>query len=270
MKYGERAPEPKKSLGSKSMAPVVSSAGKHGNSAQRPFAVFDIDGTLIRWQLYHAVADELARRGHFGAIEYQAVKDARMTWKKRENEDSFKQYERALVNLVDQAMTGMAVEALRSACQTVIAEYKDQVYTYTRDLIRELKAQNYLLFTISASQSEIVRLLAEYYGFDDYGGSEYEVRDGHFTGKKEVLKSERKPEYLKELVTKHNATFAGSVGVGDSESDIPMLMAVEKPVAFNPTRLLYEHAKGHGWQIVLERKNVIYQLESGDGSYLLA
>lgn len=115
---------------------------------QRKFAVFDIDGTLIRWQLYHAVADELARRGHFGAIEYQAVKNARLTWKKRESEDSFKQYERALVNLVDQAMAGLELIELQSACQAVINEYKDQVYTYTRDLIRELKAQNYLLFTI--------------------------------------------------------------------------------------------------------------------------
>ena len=30
----------------------------------RPFAVFDIDGTLIRWQLYHSIADTLARLGH--------------------------------------------------------------------------------------------------------------------------------------------------------------------------------------------------------------
>ncbi len=27
----------------------------------QPFAVFDIDGTIIRWQLYHALADELAK-----------------------------------------------------------------------------------------------------------------------------------------------------------------------------------------------------------------
>lgn len=236
----------------------------------RRFAVFDIDGTLIRWQLYHAVADELARRGYFGAAAYQTVKDARMTWKKRESEDSFKMYERALVDLVDQAMVGLDVGGLHDACQTVITEYKDQVYTYTRDLIRDLKAQNYLLFTISASQSEIVKLLANYYGFDDYGGSEYEVKDGRYTGVKEVLKSERKPEYLKELVAKHGATFAGSIGVGDSESDIPMLEAVEHPIAFNPTKLLQAHALAKGWPIVVERKNVVYRLEPHSGSYLLA
>ncbi|HET7320759.1 MAG TPA: HAD family phosphatase [Candidatus Saccharimonadales bacterium] len=235
----------------------------------KKFAVFDIDGTLIRWQLYHAVADELARRGHFGTIEYQAVKDARMTWKKREGEESFKAYERALVNLVDQAMIGLAVSDLQSACDKVISEYKDQVYTYTRDLIRNLKDEGYLLFTISASQSEIVKMLADYYGFDDFGGSEYEVKNGTFTGNKEVLKSERKPEYLKLLVEKHGATYEDSVGVGDSESDIPMLEAVERPVAFNPTKLLYDHARENGWKIVVERKNVIYELQPEDGSYRL-
>lgn len=236
----------------------------------RRFAVFDIDGTLIRWQLYHAVADELARRGHFGAIEYEAVKQARMTWKKREHDDSFKSYEQALVNLVDQAMVGLELSELRAACRTVINEYKDQVYTYSRDLIRQLKADGYLLFTISASQSDVVKMLAEYYGFEAWGGSEYQVKNGRFTGKKEILKSERKPEYLRELVTKHQATFDGSIGVGDSEGDIPMLNLVERPIAFNPTKQLFEHAVSHNWKVVVERKNVIYELEANNGTYLLA
>ena len=233
------------------------------------FAVFDIDGTLLRWQLYHAVADELARRGHFGAIEYQAVKDARMTWKKRESEDSFKAYEHKLINLVDQVITTISVADWEDASRKVIEEYQDQVYTYTRDLIRALKSKDYLLFAISASQSNIVGLLAAHYGFDDFGGSEYEVKDGSFTGKKDVLLKERKPEYLKHLVDKHTATYEDSIAVGDSESDIAMLEVVEQPIAFNPTKLLFEHAKQNNWKIVLERKNVVYELEPKDGKYEL-
>lgn len=235
----------------------------------KPFAVFDIDGTLIRWQLYHAVADELARRGHFGAIEYQAIKDARMVWKKREGEDSFKDYEHALVNLVDQVISSISVQDWEDASRKVIQEYQDQVYTYTRDLVRQLKAKGYLLFAISASQDNIVGLLAKHYDFDDYGGSAYEIHAGRFTGKKDVLRRERKPEYLQALVQKHGATFTGSIGVGDSESDIPLLEAVERPIAFNPTKQLYEHAKEKGWKIVLERKNVIYRLAAASGTYYL-
>ncbi len=234
---------------------------------QRPFAVFDIDGTLIRWQLYHALADELARRGHLDPIQFQKVKDARLDWKKRNA--SFGDYERTLVNLIDVAISTIRVEDLQDACRSVLAIYKDQVYVFTRDLIQDLKAKNYLLFAISASQAEIVGMLAEYYGFDDFGGSNYEVKDGYFTGKKELMLRERKPEYLKQLIKKHHGSQVGSIGVGDSESDIPMLSAIEQPIAFNPSRELFEHAKAAHWQIVVERKNMVYQLQADDNGYQL-
>jgi phosphoserine phosphatase len=39
-----------------------------------------------------------------------------------------------------------------------------------------------------------------------------------------------------------------------------MLEAVENPIAFNPNQTLYNHAKKRGWEIVVERKDVIYEL----------
>jgi len=236
----------------------------------RHFAAFDIDGTIIRWQLYHALADEMAKAGLLDSVEFTKVRAARMAWKNRNQATSFKDYEDTLIKLVDSAMQHISVEDLRLACRNVIEEYKSQAYTYTRDLIKELKAKDYLLFAISASQSEIVQLIAGYYGFDDFGGSEYEVKDGYFTGKKNLLISERKPEYLKALVTKHGADYTKSIAVGDSESDIPMLASVENPVAFNPNKQLFEHAKQQQWNIVVERKNMIYKLEPRSGSYILA
>ena len=236
----------------------------------RPFAVFDIDGTLIRWQLYHAVADKLAKQDALDAADFALVRASRMDWKNRAGEQSFDDYEQQLVTLVNGAISGLSVKDLERAYAEVITEYRDQVYIYTRNLIEELRHKNYLLFVISGSQAEIVKLLARRYRFDDYGGTVYEQKDGHFTGKNTPLRSERKPEYLKELVKKHDATWTASVGVGDSESDIPMLSLVEKPIAFNPTKKLFQHAKKQGWKVVLERKNMIYELEPQDGSYVLA
>ncbi len=236
----------------------------------KKFAVFDLDGTLIRWQLYHAVADQLAKLGHFNANDYEAVRMARMNWKKRDNQDSFKTYEHQLIALVDSAITHISPTVLIETSKTVLDEYKDQTYTYTRNLISKLKQNDYMLFAISASHTETVELLANYYGFDDFGGSIYEIKNGKFTGRKQVLKRERKPEYLKELVAKYGLTYKDSIGVGDSESDIAMLEMVEQPIAFNPTKLLFDHAKAAEWKIVVERKNVIYELNSGNGSYILA
>lgn len=238
---------------------------------KRPFAAFDIDGTVMRWQLYHALVDELVRQGHLDRTKFQKVRRARMTWKQRVNENSFRQYEMALIKLVDETLAGLALQDFEKACQNVMAEYRDQVYTYTRNLIQELKSQNYLLFAISASQVQIVSMFANYYDFDDYGGSEYEVKDGHFTGNKTLLmKNDIKPAFLRDLATKHGASYQGSLAVADSESDIPMLGVVEKPIAFNPTNALFNHALAQGWKIVIERKNVVYKLEPINGTYVLA
>jgi HAD superfamily hydrolase (TIGR01490 family) len=234
----------------------------------RPFAVFDIDGTIIRWQLYHALGDQLAKRGYISQQAFAKVRQARMDWKRRTGEDSFHEYEIELVGVFDQALAGLKVSDFTAAADTVFAEYKDQVYTYTRDLIRELQAQHYLLFAISVSPSIIVKLLANYYGFDDFAASEYLAEDGRFTGTTE-LSLDRKPQLLQELVKKHSADSKKSIAVGDSEGDITMLESVAQPIAFNPSKKLFLHARKQAWHIVIERKNVVYELEPANGSYVL-
>jgi len=232
----------------------------------RPFAVFDIDGTLIRWQLYHSVADTLARLGHMDPKLHQRIKDARMVWKRRAG--GFSDYERELIAVYDQTITGLDREQLEAAVTVVFNEYKDQTYTYTRDLIAELRQYNYLIFAISGSQQEIVAKIADYYGFDDFASSIYEYADGRFTGKKQVVAWDKKTA-LDQLVKKHGTTYKGSLAIGDSHSDIALLEVVENPIAFNPDKSLYEEAIESNWKIVVERKNMVYQLENKKGVYEL-
>lgn len=235
----------------------------------RKFAVFDIDGTLIRWQLYHATTDSLARLGHMDDELHKRIKDARMTWKNRRSGGSFADYEKEVIAIYEEVLNSLTKKQSDEAIESVFQEYKDQVYTYTRDLLAQLKKQDYLLFAISGSQTEIVAKIAKHYGFDDYVGTVYEHVSGRFTGAK-TIGSARKDETLKSLVKKHRAQFEGSIAVGDSKSDIVMLELVEKPIAFNPERELFRHAKNLGWKIVVERKNVVYELEGENGKYSLA
>ena len=231
----------------------------------RKFAVFDIDGTLIRWQLYHAIADELARRGHIEPASYQAMRQARMAWKRRTG-GTFKDYEIQVIEIYEAMLQTLSFEQFEEAIAAVFEEYKDQVYTYTRDLIAKLKKDGYLLFAISGSQTEIVAKIASYYGFDDYVGTVYERLDSSFSGQK-TIGSHQKDKTLKELVRKHTASYKDSIGVGDSHSDISMLQLVEQPIAFNPERDLFGHARVNGWKVVIERKNMVYELEMKDGEY---
>lgn len=234
----------------------------------RKFAVFDIDGTLIRWQLYHAIADELVKLGFTDAEDYQIVKDARLKWKRREEHEAFRAYEIQLVRAYETVLTKLTFEQFEKAAIAVFEEYKDQVYTYTRALIKELKAKGYLLFAISGSQIEIVEKIANHYGFDDCVGTLYERGKTGFTGKVDVTRL-GKHLILQQLANKHSATYKGSVGVGDTESDITMLEAVDQPIAFNPTKQLLDHAMAKNWTIVVERKNVVYSLSNKGQRYQL-
>lgn len=235
----------------------------------KKFAVFDIDGTLIRWQLYHAIVNELAKDGHLSPEAYDKIHSSRMQWKSRTHGESFKEYERALVGAYHQALTELKVGDYLKAVDNVFEEYKDQVYTYTRDLLRNLKKEGYLLFTISGSQQEVIQKLAAYYGFDEAVGNVYQRKDGYFTGEHAHV-VENKAKILAELIDRYGCTIQGSIGVGDSEGDISLLSAVERPIAFNPSRGLFAHAKQNGWEVVIERKNVIYALEPKDDKYILA
>lgn len=233
------------------------------------FAVFDIDGTVIRWQLFHGIVDELLLRGHMDAEAGERIRQARMTWKRRSDSDSYHAYEHVVWKSYVDAVKHLGVAEVDAAVDSVFEQYKDQTYTYTRDLIRDLKSRNYLLFAVSGSHHEIVSKFAAYYGFDDAIGTIYTREGQSFTGE-EIDVVTKKGEALTELVEKHAASWKDSLAIGDSKSDASMLTLVENPIAFNPNQDLLDIARREGWKVVLERKNVVYQLESANGQYILA
>jgi len=234
----------------------------------KKFAVFDIDGTIVRWQLYHAIGDAMAKAGIIDSKLFDQVRASRMNWKTRQNYDSFSKYEIELVKVFDYAIKGLEVGVFEDVITNVFEEYKEQVYTYTRDLIAKLKAQDYLLFALSGSPQQIVGMIAEYYGFDDFVGTSYGIKNSRFTGKKNLLLGQ-KGELLNQLVRKHQAGAASSIGVGDTEGDIDMLTKVETAVAFNPTKQLFSKARAENWTVVIERKNMVYTLEPSQTGYIL-
>jgi HAD superfamily hydrolase (TIGR01490 family) len=231
---------------------------------KRRFAAFDIDGTLIRWQLYHAVFDELARRGHIPASDYQHVRDLRMKWKQRDTAEAYKTYELAMVDIYESLMPSIPVKAYQAVARDVADKYKGQVYTYTRSLIKELKAKDYMILAISGSHQDLLDYVAPMYGFDVWAGSTYEHADGYYTGERYIA-GFYKEEILRNLIQQHDLAINDSYGVGDSASDIPMLNMTEHAVAFNPNRQLLAEARKHGWRIVVERKDVVYELTNIDG-----
>lgn len=236
---------------------------------KQSYAAFDIDGTLIRWQLYHAFAERMASHHLLNNEQYSHVIDKKRHWQQRAASDSYETYERSVIDFVNSKITSLSYLTLQTICQEVVDEYHDQVYTFSRDLITQLKSQNYLLFAISTSPAELVSLVAAHYKFDAYAASVWEVHEDRLTGKEKLLLGPAKLKALKKLIKTHEAIQKGSLAIGDSEGDRYMLAHVEQPIAFNPSAELFDYATNKGWQIVIERKNVVYRLEYDHGRYLL-
>jgi len=224
-------------------------------------AIFDIDGTIFRSSLLIEITKALAHEGIFPKEVKTIYTKSYENWSNRKG--SYEKYIGAVVKAFCQNIKGVRYNDFMKIVKKVNTFYQSRVYRYTRNLIKDLKKKNYYLLAISNSPKEIVGEFCRGWGFDKVYGRIYEVgKNGKFTGRTlyENLISD-KAKILQRAVGKENLTLAGSVRVGDSESDIAFLKMVEKPICFNPNRKLYQYAKRAGWEVVVERKNVTYRIK---------
>lgn len=238
----------------------------------RKFAVFDIDGTLFRWQLFSEVVFELIASGYVPEEICQEVNERLAEWRSRKHSHAFHDYEMAIVKAFLSAVKNLEVTTIEAAADTVLTRSGKHVYAYTRHLIKKLRADGYILIALSGSQDEVVQRFAQLWQFDIALGQTHEAKNGLYTGDIPggTLLVEQKGKLLTDIVTKHQLSWQGSIAVGDSKSDAAMLELVEQPIAFNPADDLFAIAKKKGWKVVIERKNMIYELEPQNGTYLLA
>ena len=236
--------------------------------AKQKFAVFDIDGTLFRSGLYREVAYELMKMGALPDDILEETTMANRKWRHRIHGNAFEEFDMLVVDRIDHILPQLRIDDYEEAAQMVIDKRADNVYVYTRDLIRQLKEEGYFLIAISGSQIELVEPFAAKYGFDVWVGQQWERGDEYFTGN--IIKTHtNKDIILKDLIKKHKLTLKDSIAVGDSNGDRHMLKLVDNPIAFNPTAELYEQAVNSRWKIVIERKNMMYTLEPNDDNYRL-
>jgi len=223
-------------------------------------AIFDVDGTIFRSSLLIEVVRALLKEGIFASSTEKIYIRAHKRWLDRK--DSYENYVDAVVKAFKKNIKNVNYHHFLKVVKRVIIFHKDRVYCYTRDLVRKLKKENYYLLAISHSPKLIVESFCKEWGFDKVYGELYEFdKKRRFTGKTlcPTLVGD-KSQILKRVIEKEKLTLEKSIGVGDTESDVPFLKMVEKPICFNPNQNLYKLAKKMGWSIVVERKDVIYHL----------
>lgn len=227
----------------------------------RPVAFFDIDGTVFRSSLLIELVEQLVKEEVFTPEAALAYETEFQKW--REREGSYEDYIMAVVRVFMEHIKGVHYGTFAEIGRHVVSEQSKYVYRYTRDLIADLKRQNYYIVAISQSPKTVLDDFCRQYGFDKVYGRIYEIGpqdsftgiviDEHLIKNKSSIVNrvfDRNPELSQE----------NSIAVGDTEGDISLLESVVQPICFNPNNALYTYAKRAGWKVVVERKDVIYHL----------
>jgi HAD superfamily hydrolase (TIGR01490 family) len=226
----------------------------------RRVAVFDVDGTIFRSSLLIQLVDKLIDRGAFPGDAKQDFEKEHRKWLDREGD--YEEYIMAVVRAFRSHIKGVHYGELADAAEELVEEQWKRTYRYTRDLIKELKEKDYFLLAVSHSPKTVLDKFCPRLGFNKSYGIVYEIGPQDlFTGNvadEHIVMN--KANLLKRAVEKEELTLSHSIGVGDTETDVPFLEMVAKPICFNPNSKLFKYAKRVGWTVKVERKDVIYDI----------
>ncbi|MFZ2882276.1 MAG: hypothetical protein WA019_04330, partial [Candidatus Moraniibacteriota bacterium] len=73
-----------------------------------------------------------------------------------------------------------------------------------------------------------------------------------------------KGHVVRQYAAENKLTLEDSYGIGDTESDAKFLEIVDNPIAFNPNLNLKKIAEENNWRIVVEKKDVVYEINSNN------
>lgn len=226
---------------------------------KRKIAVFDIDGTIFRKNLAFELLNELAWLGIFDKQVRDDLTQLYVKW--LDHKGVYEDYRKALVALYFKNIKGCKKADVLKASSAAVSFFKDRTYVFSNELIGKLRAENYHIIAISGSPSEIIEEYNKYLKFDAVFGTEYELDENDiYTGRATFEPTKDKSAVLRKYVAENNLSLEDSYGIGDTESDASLLEIVDNPIAFNPNHNLKEIAESHGWRIVVEKKDVIYEI----------
>ncbi len=226
---------------------------------KKKLAIFDIDGTVFRKNLHFELVEELSWRGIFSKSARQALVRTYARW--LEHRGTYEDYRKQIVRIYAKELKGCSQKDTIEASRKVAQFNKDRTYIFARDLIKKLRKENYQIIAISGSPIEVIKEYNKYLKFDEVFGSVYETDGkGIYTGKAIFEPVRHKGHLVGQYISEKNLTLKGSYGVGDTESDASFLRMVDHPIALNPNLNLERVARRNGWKIIVEKKDVIYDI----------
>ncbi|HFC76907.1 MAG TPA: hypothetical protein ENJ27_01620 [Candidatus Moranbacteria bacterium] len=226
----------------------------------KKIAIFDIDGTIFRKNLHFELISELVWLKVFPQSTKKELVKLYSKW--LEHRGTYESYREALVKLYAKQIKGCRAKDVINASKIVVPFHKNRTYVFAEKLITKLKSNNYHIIAVSGSPIEVVKEFNKLHlDFDEVFGTVYEMDERNiYTGEERFAPVRNKGQLIKQYIFENKLELENSYGVGDTESDASFLKLVDNPIAFNPNYNLKEIAEKNNWQIVVEKKDVIYKI----------
>lgn len=225
----------------------------------KPLAVFDADGTIVRGTMTEEML--FALLGDY-PVDHEFVRATNASCARiARQECSYHEHAEEIVRILRAILVGRRREDLDPFFAIAIARMRGRMHPFTRYLLEEVQ-DSHTCIAITGSPHEIIDPLLDEWGIHYAYGSEFELADGCYTGKEVRVPVYDKKLWLDTHLSLHGGTLNGSIGIGDTKSDIKFLNHVSLPIVFNPDYTLLQHARVKKWWIVLRADEDVLSITS--------
>lgn len=222
----------------------------------RKAAFFDVDGTLTTERVWRGLLEYFQQRGErrwtnrfFWATHMPAYFLFKLGLA------SQSAFRRPWAAHLAWYVRGYSIEAAQQIWGWVATDYLTPFWRQDAlELIRNHKAAGDLVVLVSAGPTPLEQRIAEHLGADFAVATDFEVRDGRYTGRTvgEVCIDAYKASLTQAALQRRGieVDLDASRAYADSPGDVSLLELVGHPVAFHPDEQLRPIAEARGWRIV--------------------
>jgi HAD superfamily hydrolase (TIGR01490 family) len=212
-------------------------------------AFFDLDRTLIAGSSAFQFARASYRNGLTTRRQIASDALANLRFRLQGSTDEATEELKARVM---QALEGTRVRDIERLGPDVLAGILPRVYPQMLKLAYTHQDAGRDVYICTAASQEVADLLAGVLTFDGAIGTRSEIRDGTYTGRLDgpFTYREGKAVAIRELAAERGYDLGESWAYSDSESDLPMLLAVGHAVVVNPDAELSRIARERGWDVI--------------------
>ena len=216
---------------------------------KRNLAIFDLDNTILNGDSDYSWIKFMIDSGQVDHDEYT-----------KRNEYFYEQYYQgnldydAWAEFALSTFKGKTPEQLKGLLKEFLNSIiEPMINIYALRLLHEHSHDNDFMLLASATNSIIVKPIAERLGFKHIIATDVEIIAGKYTGKMkgESALGKGKLNKVKEWMSRNGFNnFENTTFYSDSINDLPLLLEVSNPIAVNPDEQLRATCWEANWEII--------------------